>query len=164
MTEHEHRYPIEEHMAFQRADWRAERIGWIVVWLIVLAALSGLLAYGPLSAATATDASHRLTVSYQRFQRVTVTTNFTFHVAAGEGPIVLRLGPHFTTDFELDSLQPMPTASTQGPDGLTLTFARPAQGDFTAVLWARPRRFGLVDLNMSLAAQPAIDRTILIYP
>lgn len=158
-------YPIREQMDFQHSDWVAERIGWAVVAIIVIVALSGLLGFGPLAAATASDASHRLSVDYDRFQRVTVTTHFTFRVAGGASPLELRLGPDFSSEFEIDSVQPAPLHSTQGPDGLTLTFAPPANGGvFTAVMWCRPRHFGLVGLTATAGAEASISRFILIYP
>ncbi len=44
---------VEEDMAFQRRNWRAERIGWAAMVAIVIAAVLGLFASGPLSWATA---------------------------------------------------------------------------------------------------------------
>ena len=158
-------YPIREDMDFQRRDWLAERIGWAAVAVIVAVALTGLLASGPLSRATAVAPSHQLSVDYERFQRVTVATHFTFHVASATGPVELKLGPAFTSDFQIDSLQPAPLRDTQGPDGLRLTFAPPSNGgEFTMVMWCRPRHFGLVDLTVGLGAQASIRRVILIYP
>lgn len=42
-------HPIKEDMAFQRATWRAQRIGWLILWLIVVLALLGLFSDGLLS-------------------------------------------------------------------------------------------------------------------
>ena len=68
-------------------------------------------------------------------------------------------------DFQIDSLQPALLRDTQGPDGLRLTFAPPANGgEFTMVMWCRPRHFGLVDLTAGLGALDSIRRVILIYP
>jgi hypothetical protein len=47
---------------------------------------------------------------------------------------------------------------------LTLSFAPPTAGDFTAVVWYRPRRIGFIDFSAALDAGPPLRRTILIYP
>jgi len=157
-------YPIEEHMAFQRREWIAERVGWSLQALVAVVALVGLLGYGPLSRASVTDAAHRLSVEFERFQRATVTSRFIFRISSPTEPLVLRLGPSFTSQFEIDSLQPIPVRSTQSSDGLLFTFAPPPSGDVTVVLWCRPRHIGLSELTAALGSEPSLTATILVYP
>ncbi len=45
-------YPIREHMVFQGRWWAIERIGWVVLSLILLAALAGFLGDGRTSERT----------------------------------------------------------------------------------------------------------------
>ena len=61
-------YPVLENMRLQNAFWAWERTTWVVLAIIVLIALTGLLAHGPLSERTAADDG--LSLTYQRFQRV----------------------------------------------------------------------------------------------
>jgi hypothetical protein len=131
---------------------------------VAIVGLTGLLGYGPTSRTVATDSSGRLSVEYDRFQRNTVATRFSFHITAPQEPVELHLGPRFSSQFEIDSLTPEPIRSTQGPGGLRIAFARPPRGDFTAVMWCRPRRFGWVELSVAVGTQEPIRRTILVYP
>jgi hypothetical protein len=62
-------YPVREDMRLQYAFWAWERATWVALALIVLLALSGLFAHGPLSRRTVKDAA--LSLTYERFQRVT---------------------------------------------------------------------------------------------
>jgi hypothetical protein len=62
-------YPIPENMRLQNAFWASEHATWIVLAIILLIALTGALAHGPLSKRTVADGG--LSVSYERFQRVT---------------------------------------------------------------------------------------------
>jgi predicted exporter len=54
--------PVRENMRLQNAFWAWERATWIVLAIIVLIALTGVLAHGPLSERTAADGA--LSVSY----------------------------------------------------------------------------------------------------
>lgn len=157
-------YPIEEYMAFQRREWIAERIGWSLLGLLAVIAATGVLAFGPLSRTTATDSAGRLSVEYERFERVTVTTRFKFRLAASGQPLELRLGPAFASAFEIDSVQPAPMRSTHGNDGLALTFDPPKAGGLTVVIWCRPRQIGFTELAVGTGAEPSLRRSILVYP
>lgn len=60
---------VEEDFAFQRKQWVLERVGWVVMALIVAAAFAGLLGPGPVNSATAGDPNGPLSVEYSRFPR-----------------------------------------------------------------------------------------------
>src|SRR6188508_2841580 len=68
-------YPVRENMRLQYAFWAWERATWVALALIVLLALSGLFAHGPLSRRTVKDAA--LSLTYERFQRVTSVARLT---------------------------------------------------------------------------------------
>jgi len=68
-------YPVREDMRLQYAFWAWERATWVALALIVLLALSGLFAHGPLSRRTVKDAA--LSLTYERFQRVTSVARLT---------------------------------------------------------------------------------------
>lgn len=62
-----------QDLAFQRREWRAERIGWLAIAGLVLAAMLGLLGDGPLSSTSADSPDGSIHLIYQRFGRVTAT-------------------------------------------------------------------------------------------
>ena len=68
-------YPVHEDMRLQRAFWTWARAMWGAIALIVLIALSGVFANGPLSKTTVTDSG--LALTYERFQRVTAVSRLT---------------------------------------------------------------------------------------
>ncbi|HVK70477.1 MAG TPA: hypothetical protein VM694_38755 [Polyangium sp.] len=67
-----------EDLAFERASMRVRRVGRAVLFLFVLLAALGLFGEGPLSHASAGDASG-LFVRYERFTRLDGTTRFEIH-------------------------------------------------------------------------------------
>ncbi len=52
-------YPVREDMRLQNAIWAGERVLWVTLGVVLLLALAGLLARGPLSRATVEDAANQ---------------------------------------------------------------------------------------------------------
>src|SRR4051794_40698086 len=71
---------IEQDLAYQRREWAFERVGWLLLGLLLLAALVGLLGRGPLSNTTAGDPGGPLRVEYQRFLRHRSTSTLRVHL------------------------------------------------------------------------------------
>lgn len=60
---------LAESTRFQRQEWIAERVAWVVALVVLAAAVLGLFANGPLALGTASASDGRLTVDYQRYAR-----------------------------------------------------------------------------------------------
>jgi hypothetical protein len=111
---------IGEDAAFQRRMWRAERIGWAVVALILLAALTGVFSGGLLGRATASGAGG-LSVDYDRFARYGAPTTILVRLdreAGGEAR--LRLSRSLLEAFAIERVRPRPEAEGSVADGLEL--------------------------------------------
>ncbi|MDQ3657829.1 MAG: hypothetical protein M3457_22490 [Chloroflexota bacterium] len=81
---------IDQDVGFEQRQWKIQRAGWVVMALIVVAALSGVFGSGPLSAATAGD-EETLVVHYQRFVR-----------HQGQGELVVKVGPNQASAGEVE--------------------------------------------------------------
>jgi hypothetical protein len=62
-----------QNLAYQRREWRVERVGWLVIAGLILAAMLGLLGDGPLSSTSADSPDGSIHLEFQRFGRVTAT-------------------------------------------------------------------------------------------
>jgi hypothetical protein len=156
-------YPVHESMPLQYASWSAERALWVVLAAILLIALTGVLARGPLSKATVGDAG--LSVTYERFQRLTATSRLTATISPSNGEeIVLRLNPSFPEHFEISDIEPRPLRSSAGPSGLELAFLPPPTGALSVVIWARPHSFGLFHLSAAAEPHQQVSFPVLVYP
>jgi hypothetical protein len=153
-------YPVHEDAVFQARTWALQRVAWVVLTVIPVLALFGLFAHGVLSEQTAGD-NATLAIEYQRFQRVTDLTRFVVRVADAQGE--LRLAPPFQETYEIESIQPQPTRSIAGPEGLLLRFDKPPVGVLIAVIWARPRQFGYFTMRAQ-HGETSIPFNVLIYP
>jgi len=69
-------HPVREDMGFQYAFWAWERAMWVVMVLVIMLALSGVLARGALSQKTVTEPGQRLSLTYERFQRITAVSRY----------------------------------------------------------------------------------------
>jgi hypothetical protein len=150
-------------MPLQYAFWSAERALWVALAAIMLVALTGVFAHGPLSKRTVSDAG--LSLTYQRFQRVTATSRATATISAPQAnEITLTLGPSFSQQFEISDIEPQPQRSSAGPRGLELSFLPPASGTLSVAIWARPHAFGLFDLSADAEPHGRVTFSILVYP
>ena len=156
-------YPVHENMPLQYAFWRAERALWAVLAAILLLALTGVFAHGPLSGQTVSDAG--LSLTYERFQRVTAASRLTARISASDAnETVLTLSPSFFEHFEITDVEPRPQRSSASSRGLELGFLPPATGDLSVVIWARPHAFGVFDLTADAEPHGRVRFSILVYP
>lgn len=156
-------YPVQEHMKFQRGTWIVQRAGWIALAVLLLAAISGLLGGGLLSKGTATNSS--MTVAFEKFERTTRLTQFTFDFSPqNSAERRLRLNRAFRDNFEFTSIQPAPSRSAAGPDGLELTFAMVPSSANQVVIRARPRTYGSVEMAARADDGAALNFRVFIYP
>lgn len=165
-THDENKLPVEEDMGFQRASWIVERIGWAVFAVLLVCALSGLFARGPLSTAAAEHPRSGLQVTYERFQRQTLLTRFDLRLGeVAGGDVKLHLGPQFQATYEIQSIAPRPLRSTAGREGLDFFF-EPSQGALLPVtIWAKPRQFGFRTIEAAAAAHgDPLTLSVFIYP
>jgi hypothetical protein len=156
-------YPISENMRLQDAFWAWERATWTVLVIILLIALTGLFAHGPLSKRTVTDGP--LSLTYERFQRVTALAQFSARISVSHGDEArLTLSPAFAENFQVADIEPRPLRSSAGPDGLELVFQAPAAGELSVTIWAHPRSFGHFDLTAAASPEGRVAFSILVYP
>jgi hypothetical protein len=166
MEELENRaYPIREDMQFQQRSWLLERIGWIVLTLVALAALGGIFFHGPTSYTRARNADNSLAVQYERFAHKTARTYFTIRASAPiASELMIRLSPAFADVHDIESIQPPALRGSSGTYGLDLVFPRSASGDVAVHIAARPRRFGIMSLHVEADGRGSLNLTQLIYP
>jgi hypothetical protein len=162
------RVPEQLERKPQPGDWRAQRVGWAVMVLVVLAGLAGLAGPGPLGVRRLASPDGALGVEYPRFWRA-------------EKPLALRLslGPGAAPDGEarvwvsraylermrLEGAVPPPHASESGPDRVTFRFrVAPGAGGAGVVLRLVPEGAGVTSGRVGVEGGPALDLWHLVYP
>ena len=159
---------VHEDMRFQNRFWTAERIGWTVMALIVLAALLGLFSVGPLSTRTARDVAGLVGIEYERIQRYKAPDTFLVTLSKLPGPgdtAALRVSQSLVDAFEIESIQPEPDQTAIAADALVFTFRlenpdRPGTVHFSI----KPQKLGPVQGEIGLAGRDPVRTNLFILP
>jgi hypothetical protein len=158
-------HPIQEDMKFQRATWRVERLGWVVLCCLVGLALLGLFATGPLSSTTVTDGTGRLQVEYGRFERYGAATGMQLRFEAEPGQeAAVRVNPSFMRSFNIESVSPRPLEERSGPDGVEMVFGAAAAGPVQVYFGLRPDKVGLVRSEIAIPGESPARFTQFVFP
>lgn len=139
---------LEEHRAFQERFWAAERVAWVGFGLIMIAALAGLTGSGgPLAAVTADLGGAELKMP--RLARWEAADEIVVRFDPG-GPAQrsVTLDADFAHRFQIEDIQPQPSAAETTAQGHRLIFDVPSGGPAEVVLHVRafspgPASFGV---------------------
>jgi hypothetical protein len=158
---------VEQHDAFQRQEWRAQRLGWLLMALLVLAALAGLLGGpGPFSWTTATGADGALRVEYQRlghFEADEVVTLTVAPAAVTGDSVDLELAGAWVRGVDLRGVSPEPQEQVTTTYGLRLTFATEPGAELSVQVAYRPAEVGSLHGGVRLEGE-SVDFGQFVYP
>jgi hypothetical protein len=151
---------------FQRREWWAQRVGRVVMAMVVAGGIVGLFGSGPLSRATATDAGG-LRVDYGRFERVQAPTTLRIHVhprAVSAGRAEIWIDRDYLLESQVVGVDPAPAAVAVTADRMVYAFdvpepTRPA----VVVVHLRLQRAGLRTGRVG-AATGLVSFRQLVYP
>ena len=159
---------IVEDMQFQRWSWAIERVAWGSMVLVVLLALAGVFAAGPLSTATISDQASLVKVHYERFARVSAPSVLGIELAPGAvtSSAEIEIGRAIARAIQIDRMQPAPSHERAGADGsliLDFEFTEPGRPAFVEI-FLTPNHVGFVEGAIGLRGQPALRFTQFVYP
>jgi len=116
---------VHEDIEFSRREEAWQRVGYVLLAGVVMAAFVGLLGAGPLSQATASVDG--LTVDYERIGRNGSWTTMLVRPGRPDGDkaLVVAISRSWLDGFRLDTITPTPTEMTARGDTLLLTWTTP---------------------------------------
>lgn len=160
--------PIDEDLQFQRKQWRAERIGWAVMTLLIVAALAGAFGGGgPLSSATSATPDGRVRVKHERFARVLNPMSVEISVAqpAGARPLQIRISESYIGAMSVRSITPEPNSTALTDQMVVLVFDRSsAAGDVKVRLDLEPQTIGSVEGSVVVDGGAPLRFSHFIFP
>ncbi|WP_130834184.1 hypothetical protein [[Erwinia] mediterraneensis] len=153
-------------MRWQQTEWRIQRAGYGLLFLVVIAGACGLFSKGWVSNRQISAADQRLTVEYEGFGRRQSTMNMTLHLQQLNGAeYQVVISSEKMNDFQVQTLQPQPDESWSRGDQLILRWQRrPQQESATVWLAVQPKTFGRLPLRVTLDARSQVTFTSFIYP
>ncbi|HET7584279.1 MAG TPA: hypothetical protein VFK13_05195 [Gemmatimonadaceae bacterium] len=160
---------VDQALEGQGRGWRAQRVGWVLMLLIVLAGLLGLAGRGPLATATAGGGDAALRIEYQRFARHGSPLRLVLHVApnvaARDSTVRVWIGRRLLQAAEVSDILPTPAATAAGPDGDIYAFrvADPAR-DATIAFDVQPQAYWSHHASVRLVGRPAVAFTVFVFP
>jgi hypothetical protein len=118
---------VDENQAFQRREWRAQRVGWAGLATIALGGLLGAFGQGVLAQAEGTSTEGTLQVRYERVVRRLAPAEVEFTVAPGmagaDGRVRLWLDRAYAEGLQIRQVQPEPAEVSVTPALLLYSFA-----------------------------------------
>ena len=160
---------IAEDTDFQRRIWMVERIGWLVMLLIIAAAALGLCgSAGPLGKATAGDRDGPLFVSYARFARHGAGTVLHVQVApeaARQGEVRLWVEEGLFEVMELTQVAPEAKEVVLEPGRLVFVFpVADTAGPLTISFDLEPTHYWRHTARLGLPDGPSVRVRQFVYP
>jgi hypothetical protein len=121
---------IDQDLDFQRRSWIVQRIGWALMFLIVLAAVLGLLGPGRLSHGRA-DAPGAMSVEYQRLSLYETPDTLTVRLepaVTAQDTVRVALDRGFLDSAKMTSVLPPPVRVEAAAGRLVYVFAVAERG------------------------------------
>jgi hypothetical protein len=115
---------IETDPVFQRRDWRAQRVGWWVLIVALIAALAGLFGQGPLAHARVRSSDARLEIAYDRIARHGADLEWVAVVAptSGDSIVDLWISTDLLGGMMMRRIEPQPLEERAARDGVAYRF------------------------------------------
>jgi hypothetical protein len=132
---------VGERPSFQRREWRVDRVGWVVMALVLVAGLLGVWGGGSLGNVTATGSDGRVSVDYDRFVRNLGQSSLivTFPPGSAEqGVISMRIDQQYLAANEVESTTPQPDSVTAREGRFIFEFSAADDTSLTARFDFRP--------------------------
>lgn len=120
------RLQVAEDFAFQRRNWRVQRVAWIVMALILAAALAGVFGSGPLNHARKSAPGGLFGVDYERFAHREGQMRLRVRYAAQavhEDSVRIALDARYLEKIQVQHVEPQPQKVEIGADRYTYVFA-----------------------------------------
>lgn len=116
---------IDQDERFQRRKWRIQRLSWVVMLLLLAAALAGAFGDGPLSRVSAGDPA-ALHAEYQRFVRHHAAAQLRLRIGeralGADGELHLAVSRDYLQAFRIERITPEPQRVAGGADELVFVF------------------------------------------
>ena len=151
---------IDTDVDFQRRVWTAQRVGWLIIAAVIVAALLGFFGTGPLSRASSQGSGLR--VEYERFGRLQQPMRLRFLLPESKLDAEIALGRAYLETFRIEQITPEPREVAVVGPWLLYRFAGP--GPLAATFDVVPQDVGRLAAAAEISATDSVAFEQFIYP
>ena len=159
---------IDQDMVYQEREWRIQRAGWLLMWLVILAALLGVFGKGVLANAVASDPGGALTVKYSRFERNRSPSALEVTIGPVQttgGKFAIALDRDFVNRIEIQRMDPEPASVKGDREHVVYEFEVTEAGQpAEVVIDYEHAQFGLPHTRLALENGPEVLLRQVVYP
>ena len=159
---------ISEDIAFQRRSWQAQRVGRLLVFLLVGAALTGVVGGGGLANVTITAPDGTIAVEHRRVLRNHADAPLDVRVSGDSSvaaPLTLWLSRELVRSLDLERAVPATTKEWSEDGRVMLEFAPPPSGRGGEIrLHLRTRNPGRLEGELGVVGGGAVRLRFMVLP
>jgi hypothetical protein len=139
-----------QHQKHQRHEWWFERVGWVLMLLVIVAALLGFIGPGPLTSREVAGGEGSPTIEYYVVEHYGAPGRFVVRAPPGRRETLqLTVSRSFCDRATAESIVPPPASVAADDDDVTYTFAL-AGAEPTIVFRYKYDEFGVFDHQIAV--------------
>lgn len=154
---------VDEDMDVKRWSLTGEVIEYVLLVVVILAALFGLFGSGPMSRTEARSASGTLRLEYERFQRETRPSVFRVESSVDSDKAAMHLGKALLEEWEVESVTPQPASTVVTEGDITYTFSAAGVRRLQVVFRLIPEKIGSTSVRFSDGTDAVVAK-VFVYP
>lgn len=155
---------IGQDLQYQQRSWTVERIGWITMFLITIAALFGLTGSGLISQAKEGQASDPLWLEYEHFGRFQSPEKLRIHInkTSATHQVQLGISRSYLEGVQIQQVTPEPDRIELSSDRLIYIFNGTVPAAVT--IYVQPEQIGILPGSVRLEGAHPLQFQQFIYP
>ena len=162
----EKRLELEQDLKLQDRHWRVERVGWVLIALIMCAGLLGLFGHHPFTRAVAHTSDGQLLLEYDQYARYESNGDFRVTLTPdlnGRGVIRIWFDDAYLDSLNVLAVSPMPIRGETREGKRAFVFQM--DGDrFTAIFSVHFKQIGLVHGRVNADEGQTVVLSHFVWP
>lgn len=167
MKRHNNELEIDEDVAFEHKTWTFQRVSWVVLLLIIIAALLGFTGRGGLPGINTmkeASASQNIELEYNRFLRNQVSEELKVHLKGIQSTsTAIAFSKDFYDKLRVEQVVPEPAQVQVGAKSITYTFDTP-HPESHIIFYTKPMKTGMLDVTVQGPENEAVAISQYVYP
>ncbi|WP_018478209.1 hypothetical protein [Pontibacter roseus] len=167
MRKHNQELEIDEDIELERKNWAVERVAWVFMAIVVLAALLGFTGNGGLKGInllTAGSQADGVEVEYERYLRRKAPSELkvTLYPTATSPERELQFSKDFYDKVQVEQVVPEPSEVYTHEQGITYTFSG-AGSTSPIIFYLKPKHMGSLEVSLK-TGEKSLAISQFVYP